>query len=173
MNLSTTRVQKYDTKQIKFIFICFSVAISLGIFGIQNVEALEIDLSQRGISSIENVSIKRESVLEQMLTTIADPVQNIVILNTDKEFVPNTVRLKKNGNYRFYVANVNEKNKNISFVLDAFNQNHGIYFGQVKVFDVKPKINGLFTFNCPETGIQGKVVVLPEGNAGDETVGSR
>jgi hypothetical protein len=142
-------------------------------FAVHSAYGIEIDLSQRGISSIENVSLKRESVFEQMLTTIADPVQNIVILNMEKEFVPNTVRLKKNGTYRFYLANVNEKNKNVSFVLDAFNQNHGTYFGQVRVFELKPKTNGLFTFSCPETGIQGKIVVLPDESSNDETVGSR
>lgn len=137
-----------------------------------SLRAIEIDLSRRNINSTENNDYNQEGVLEQMLTSIADPVQPIVILNTEKEFVPSTVRLKKNGNYRFYVANVNEKNKNVAFVLDAFNQNHGTYFGQVKVFDVKPKVNGLFTFNCPETGIQGKIVVISAENS-EETVGSR
>jgi hypothetical protein len=134
--------------------------------------AIEIDLSKRNINSIGANSYVKEGVLEQILTSIAEPVQPIVILNMEKEFVPSTVRLKKNGNYRFYVANVNEKNKNVAFVLDAFNQNHGTYFGQVKIFDVKPKVDGLFTFNCPETGIQGKIVVISDEDT-VKTVGSR
>jgi hypothetical protein len=136
------------------------------------LNAIEIDLSKRSISIVDKKTYGQEGVLEQLLTSVADPVQPIVILNMEKEFVPSTVRLKKNGNYRFYVANVNEKNKNVAFVLDAFNQNHGTYFGQVKVFDVKPKVSGLFTFNCPETGIQGKIVVISDDNS-EETVGVR
>jgi hypothetical protein len=138
----------------------------------QFLNAIEIDLSKRNINSIEKKTYTQDGVLEQMLASVADPMQSIVILNTDKEFVPNTVRLKRNGNYRFYVANVNEKNKNVAFVLDAFNQNHGTYFGQVRVFDVRPKTTGLFTFNCPETGIQGKIVVISDENT-EESVGSR
>jgi hypothetical protein len=152
-------------KRLPFILV-------LIFFDSRSLNAIEIDLSNRSINSIEKKNFGQEGVLEQMLTSIADQVQPIVILNMEKEFVPNTVRLKRNGNYRFYVANVNEKNKNVAFVLDAFNQNHGTYFGQVKVFDVKPKVNGLFTFNCPETGIQGKIVVISDENT-EETVGAR
>ena len=41
----------------------------------------------------------------------------IVVLNTEKGFVPSTIRVKKGLAYQIYVVNVNEKEKNVSFVL--------------------------------------------------------
>jgi hypothetical protein len=131
-------------------------------FSTISLRAIEIDLSKRNILNSDRKNNSQEGVLVQALTSISDSVQPIVILNFGNEFIPSTVRLKKNGNYKFYVVNVNENNKNVSFILDAFDQNHGTYFGKVKIFDVKPKVTGLFAFSCPETGIQGKIVIISD-----------
>lgn len=91
----------------------------------------------------------------------SEPMQEMVILNTEKGFIPSIVRVKQNGNYRIHLVNVNEKEKNISFVLDAFSENHATFFGKIKSFEIRPKRNGVFKFVCPETAIQGQLVVYP------------
>lgn len=85
-------------------------------------------------------------------------------MNTDKGFVPATVRVKSGMNYRVHVVNINEDNKNISFVMDAFSEHHATYFGSLKTFNIRPKQQGVFTFQCPETSAQGKLVVYPAVN---------
>jgi plastocyanin len=87
--------------------------------------------------------------------------QEIVILNTDKGFVPATVRVRQGGHYLVHVVNINDKEKNVSFMLDAFSENHGTFYGQVKTFQISPQKDGVFSFQCPETSIQGKLVVFP------------
>jgi hypothetical protein len=98
----------------------------------------------------------------QEIFTSVEPAQSIVILNTERGFVPETIRIRKDGNYKIYITNVNEQMKNSSFILDSFGQTHGTYFGKPKSFDVVPKINGIFTFLCPESGAQGKFVVYSD-----------
>ncbi|MGE3757594.1 MAG: cupredoxin domain-containing protein [Pseudobdellovibrionaceae bacterium] len=90
---------------------------------------------------------------------VSEPSQDIVILNTDKGFVPETVRLRKNAKYKVQVVNVNDKSKNVSFILDSFSEHHATYFGQVKSFELSPKAEGIFSFQSPETGAQGKIIV--------------
>ena len=54
---------------------------------------------------------------------------------------------------------MNEKEKNVSFILDAFSEHHGTFYGQPKEFNIIPKAEGIFSFQCPETAKQGKIVV--------------
>lgn len=89
--------------------------------------------------------------------------QEIVILNTDKGFVPTTIRLKKGLAYQINVVNVNEKEKNVSFVLDSFSEHHATFYGKIKTFVVRPQKEGVFRFVSPETSAQGKLVVYPSG----------
>jgi hypothetical protein len=89
--------------------------------------------------------------------------QAFVILNTDKGFVPNTVRLYRGGHYVLHVVNVNEAQKNVSFMLDAFKQHHATYYGKIKSFAVDAEQEGVFSFMCPETSSEGKIVVLGNG----------
>lgn len=84
----------------------------------------------------------------------------IVILNTEKGFMPNTVRLKVGARYQLHIVNINEKEKNVSFMLDAFSEHHGTYFGQVKTVTIEPKKEGVFSYQCPETAIEGKLVIF-------------
>jgi plastocyanin domain-containing protein len=89
-----------------------------------------------------------------------EPTQDIVILNTEKGFVPDTIRVKKGNSYRIHVVNVNSKDKNISFVLDAFSEHHNTLYGQERVFNLNPKADGVFSYQCPETAVQGRVIVI-------------
>ncbi len=89
--------------------------------------------------------------------------QEIVVLNTDKGFVPSTIRVKKGLSYQIHVVNVNEKEKNVSFVLDSFSEHHATFYGKIKTFVIKPQKEGVFKFVSPETSAQGKLVVFPGG----------
>ena len=44
-------------------------------------------------------------------------------------------------------------------MLDAFSEHHGTYFGDEVVFEIEPRKEGLFSFQCPETLAKGKFVV--------------
>ena len=89
------------------------------------------------------------------------PPQELVILNTKKGFVPETVSVQQGRQYKVTVVNVNESNKNISFVLDSFSEHHSTFYGKIKTFIISPKKDGVYTFQCPETSAQGKLVVYP------------
>ena len=87
----------------------------------------------------------------------------IVVLNTEKGFVPSTIRVKKGQAYQIHVVNVNEKEKNVSFVLDSFSEHHATFYGKIKTFVIRPQKEGVFKFVSPETSAQGKLVVFPDG----------
>ncbi len=102
-----------------------------------------------------------------------EQVTELVIMNTQKGFVPNTVRLRKDVKYKLHVVNVNEKEKNISFVLDGFSEHQSTYYGKVKSFYLQPTREGVYSFNCPETSIEGRLVVFaPPGAANIRTPAS-
>jgi hypothetical protein len=86
--------------------------------------------------------------------------QELVILNTATGFIPNAVRVRKGVHYTIHVVNVNEAKKNVSFMLDAFDQHHATYFGKIKTFDVDPDKEGVFEFQCPETSGVGRLIVF-------------
>ena len=133
--------------------------------------AWDIDLSRRR----KNVS-KQEALPEKQMKSASEDKhaeqnffdsilpagpsqQEIVILSTETGFVPKTVRLKKDTPYTIYVVNVNEKEKNVSFILDSFSEHHGTYFGKIQKFEINPKKEGIYSFLCPETSAEGRMVV--------------
>ncbi len=95
----------------------------------------------------------------------------IVVLNTDKGFVPSTIHVKKGLAYQIHIVNVNEKDKNVSFVLDSFSEHHATFYGKIKTFMIRPQKEGVFKFVSPETAAQGKLVVIP-GSAENRTPAS-
>lgn len=162
MNLLNFKTVKNFTR-ITVFFLAFFSQVS--------VKAWQVDLSRRSkdLKTLRlPASIVDEAQKKQVETTnyfeATEPTQEIVIMNTPKGFVPETIRLKKGQNYKIHVVNVNEKEKNTSFILDAFSEHHATYFGQQKSFTVSPKADGIFSFQCPETAIQGKVIVFSEDN---------
>lgn len=142
------------------------------LFGfISSALAWEIDFSRRQVdfNQVNNQSrlpanVKQEEtakLLHRALEAV-EPAQDIVIMNTDKGFVPETLHLRQGGNYRIHVVNVNGKEKNVSFVLDAFSEHHNTVFGQARTFSVSPKVEGVFSYQCPETSAQGKFVIYSD-----------
>ncbi len=124
-----------------------------------------IDLSRRNkeVRKQEYRPIQENSdggVFDFILNS-GEPIQEIVILNTDRGFVPSTVRTREGFQYKVHIVNVNEKDKNVSFVLDAFSEHHATYFGKIKTFMIHPQKEGIYTFQSPETSSQGRLVVYP------------
>lgn len=134
-----------------------------------NVKAWEVDMSRRKKelnslrlpASIVDQSNPEENVVTSFFEATG-PTQDIVILNTEKGFIPETLHLKKGQSYRVHVVNVNGKEKNTSFVLDSFSEHHATFFGEEKNFQLSPKVDGTFSFQCPETSQQGKIIVYSE-----------
>lgn len=134
--------------------------------------AWEVDFSRRQVEFSKIVNTDRAPASEAVTSDdktvfakvfeVAEPTQDIVIMNTEKGFVPDTIKLRKNGNYKIHVVNLNDKNKNVSFIVDAFAEHHNTIFAQEKTFQLSPKVDGIFSFQCPETAVQGKIIVLPE-----------
>lgn len=132
-------------------------------------QAWEVDLSRRQLDfnrvSDQNrlpastTTDETQSVFGQVFDSV-EPTQDIVILNTEKGFVPDTIRVKKGNSYRIHVVNVNQKDKNVSFILDAFSEHHNTVYGQERVFNLNPKADGVFSYQCPETAVQGRVIVI-------------
>ncbi len=106
-----------------------------------------------------NAPVKSKSLISAFFDQ-GEPVQDLVILQTEHGFVPSTVRVRKNGRYRVSVVNVNEKEKNVSFILDAFSEHHATYYGKIKTFILEPKKEGSFSFESPETSAEGKLIVF-------------
>ena len=92
----------------------------------------------------------------------AETSKEIVILNTEEGFVPAVVQVKKGEAYKIHIVNLNMKEKNISFLMDSFTQSHNTIYGNLRTFTIEPKVEGVFSYQCPETGAQGKLVVIPE-----------
>jgi plastocyanin domain-containing protein len=157
--------------------------------GLSVAFALEVDFSRRqvGFTKVENENRIPAGTFEDESTSIVskvfdgsgfeaiDPAQDIVIMNTDKGFIPEVINLKKGNNYRMHIVNINGKEKNVSFVMDAFSEHHNTFYGEQKAFTVSPKIDGIFSFQCPETAMQGKLVVYSEsgGEVGGKLPSSR
>ena len=92
------------------------------------------------------------------------PANDVVILNTENGFLPKTVRLRQDMKYKVHVVNVNPGEKNVSFILDAFSEHHSTFYGNVKTFEVHPRKEGVYSFSCPETALEWRVVVFKPDN---------
>lgn len=145
------------------------LAVLLALFFIRTVDAIEIDMSRRikqkppTPDPVSDVTVKKKPALSDFVKTIKREKvvdrQEVVILNTGKGFVPASVPLRKGVHYLVHLVNVNKDSKNVSFMLDAFDQHHSTYFGEIKSFPLDPDKEGVFEFQCPETSAEGRMVV--------------
>lgn len=177
MNSANTKTAKTCSKMFKGFLGFVSFCIVAG--GVSVARALDIDFSRRQVefNKVENDDRMPSSlppmkedptnsivnkVLDGSLFESVEPTQDIVIMNTTKGFVPETINLKKGNNYRIHVVNVNNKEKNISFIMDAFSEHHNTFYGEHKTFNVSPKVDGIFSYQCPETAQQGKIIIYSD-----------
>lgn len=108
---------------------------------------------------------KRETDILRAIRDAVQPVEptnQIVILNTEKGFIPDKVRVKKGEAYKVHVVNINMREKNVSFIMDSFTQAHNTVFAAEKSFNIEPQIEGIYSYQCPETGVQGQLIVVDE-----------
>lgn len=133
-------------------------------------QAWEVDLSRRQVdfNRITHQSRAPASTIEeeplgliQKALQLPDVSQDIVIVSTENGFIPDKINVKKNGSYKIFVVNVNSKQKNSSFILDSFSEHHATAYGKVKSFTITPKADGIFPFQSPETGFEGRLIVAP------------
>lgn len=167
MNLQNSKSVKRFIKwfKISLLFILTSITTV-------HVKAWTVDFSRRTAETQQQPAIqnypstlvvsedKPSSLMSEVFESTA-PEEELVLMNTSKGFVPNVLRLKKGQRYKLHIVNVNEREKNVSFILDAFSENHGTFFAEPKVLNLNPKIEGIFSFQCPETGAHGKIIVAP------------
>lgn len=144
-------------------------AICISLWTASFAQGWEVDMSRRQLDFNRVTDQNRlpasttvdetQGLFSQVFDSV-EPTQDIVILNTEKGFLPDTIRVKKGNSYRIHVVNVNTKDKNISFVLDAFSEHHNTVYGQVRTFNLNPKADGVFSYQSPETAMQGRVIVI-------------
>lgn len=155
---------------VTIFFISNFLFLSLGrAFNIDFSRRIKKEESAAQVRNNTEISIENKQFVPepppvlpaQQVVSGMTPANDIVILNTESGFVPKSVTLRKGIPYRFHVVNVNEKEKNVSFIMNSFNQHHGTYFGQIKVFDVTPNQEGIYTYQSPETAFEGRIVVIP------------
>lgn len=124
----------------------------------------KVDFSRRQQNLVDMETKKqiykkeKKTFLDMVLDREA-PIQDLVILHKDKQFYPANVQVKTNRRYRVHVVNVDKENKNVSFMLDAYSQHHGTFFGEDKSFVIETRKEGMFQFQCPETAAKGHLVV--------------
>ena len=144
-----------------------------------HAEGWKVDFSRRQTEK-RSQDLREPASVDQAPVAAPDPsffeslfqngeiAQEIVVLNTERGFVPSTIRVKKGLNYQIHIVNVNEKEKNVSFVLDSFSEHHATYYGKLKSFVIRPVKEGVYKFVSPETSAQGKLVVFPSSGGPEQ-----
>jgi hypothetical protein len=165
-SLTTAHVSRFNKAAALLWLVVFLLTL-------QTANAFDIDLSRRRHetnkkeAATSTVAPKSDGEYFLDLFNPSEPKQELVILNTEKGFVPTKVALRKGSRYTIHVVNVNEKEKNVSFILDAFSEHHSTFYGKIKSFEIKPAEEGVFSYQCPETSFEGKFVVFtPDSNRG-------
>ena len=129
-------------------------------------EAKTVMPTQNSISKPTEASLKQKDgeILKAIRKAVqpVEPSNQIVILNTEAGFVPDKVRVKKGESYKVHVVNINMREKNVSFIMDSFTQSHNTVFAQSKTFNIEPQVEGVYSYQCPETGVQGQLVVVSD-----------
>lgn len=110
---------------------------------------------------------KEDEILSAIRKAVqpVEPTKEIVILNTEAGFIPEKIRVKKGEAYKVHVVNLNMKEKNVSFLMDSFTQSHNTVFGIKKSFNIEPQVEGVYSFQCPETGLQGQLIVVKDAES--------
>ncbi len=154
------------------------------------VHALDIDLSRRqpevakpdvqqGVASpasAKRIEKSTDAEIIEALKNVINPAEvskEIVILNTESGFIPDVVQVKKDEVYKIHIVNLNMKEKNTSFLMDSFTQSHNTVYGNLRTFTIEPKVEGVFSYQCPETGLQGKLVVVPMHSVARKTASEK
>ncbi len=141
------------------ILIVFWSSISLGDWEI-DLSRRTKDLKKQDINLPEKIQLAEPPLISGIASS--SPKMELVIMNTAKGFVPDTLRLQKDRQYTIHIVNVNPKAKNVSFILDDFAEHHGTYYAKPKSFKIYPQQAGIFRFQSPEVAHEGQIVIMGE-----------
>ncbi len=149
-----------DEKKFTKLFIILAATL----FTAGSFAEWKIDLSRRakhiGVQKyIEVIPKEEKKEVFKYYHSNKHPIQELVIMQTAKGFVPESVSLRAGVQYRVYLVNVDKSVKNSSFILPKFSQYHSMYFGNAKSFIIHPQEEGVFKFESPETQNIGKIIV--------------
>lgn len=160
-----TKLQKFIFKASALLLIFVPTVLHAGwtVDFSRRQDQMEKPKNLDVIDSAQAPKAEEKGILDRVFDTVV-PTQDIVIINTEQGFMPSTVRVKEGAQYRLVIVNVNEKSRNVSFVLDAFSEHHATFYGKIKSFYINPKKEGVYTFISPETSAQGRLVVYPSHN---------
>lgn len=133
----------------------------------QRVQNTRMPATQVALEAPVNGETKEGSVSEvveaiKRAVTPVQPSKDIVIVQTETGFVPETINLQKGQVYQIHVVNLNQKEKNVSFLMDSFSQSHNTVYGNMRSFKINPNVEGVFSYQSPETGASGTVVVIAD-----------
>ncbi len=120
--------------------------------------------SKPDVDKSDFVARKNDAEILKALKKAVLPTEasnEIVILNTETGFIPEKVQIRKGESYKVHIVNLNLREKNVSFLMDSFTQSHNTVYGVQKTFNIEPQVEGIFSYQCPETGIQGQMIVIP------------
>ncbi len=145
-------------------FIKLAIGFSIIFSSVSLLAEWKIDLSRRareiGVDKYVEVIPKEEKKeVFQYYYSNKHPIQELVIMSTEKGFVPESVSLKAGVQYRIHLVNVNKQEQNTSFVMASFSQYHSMFYGRTKSFILHPKKEGIYKFESPETDYIGKLIV--------------
>lgn len=164
--LTITRAKLFTSSALLLVIVSVAQADWKVDFSRRTQETRKEDLREPASTDVPQAVVQTpQPTFFESLFQAGDVAQEIVVLNTEKGFVPSTIRVKKGLNYQIHIVNVNEKEKNVSFVLDSFSEHHATFYGKIKSFVIRPVKEGVYKFVSPETSAQGKLVVFPDGPA--------
>ena len=170
LNSQTDKLCTKRSARVAIFFAAFFLHVTVKAWDVdfsrraRDLEPYRIPASKKVERKTDVLQTPGESSVLEAVTLPFEGGQDIAILLTEKGFVPSQIPLRKNKNYRIHIVNVNAKQKNVSFVVDSFSENHSTYFGEEKVFSLQPKVEGVHSFVSPETEFQGKFVVVGDGS---------
>lgn len=120
-----------------------------------------VSVDPQKVAAPDNESSDIIAALKNVVSSV-EPSKEIVIVQTEEGFVPQTINLQKDQSYKIHVVNLNAKEKNVSFLMDSFSQSHNTVYGHMRTFNISPKVEGVFSYQSPETGAAGTVVVVAD-----------
>ena len=183
MNIVNFKIAKFYIKNllkktIYIISIVGKIRLFIGVLILcPSARAWDVDFSRRtefsqvtDLNRLPRNSTNRSLASEDrsesstpLLQRVFEPslgISDVVIIISDSGFIPSTIRLKKGESYKFHIVNVSTREKNASLIMDAFSERHNAVFGKLKEFSFVPRVDGLFSYQCPELGWQGELVIL-------------
>ncbi len=131
----------------------------------KRIQNTRMPASNIPVSFDEKSAVKNDSEILQAIKAAVNPLvpsQEIVIIQNESGFVPNQISLKANEVYKIHIVNLNTKEKNVTFLMDSFSQAHNTVYGVEKSFTIQPKLEGVFSYQSPETGAMGKLVIVSD-----------